>query len=1499
MLRKPIILMFTLVSVFAALALTTAASASAAQRIDMKVLLLGTSTTEPDFVSWQSALQREGVPFETIITSAGHTPITAATLSDTLANGTPEGKYQGIIVSVGNLPVCTSTCVSTLSQTEWAALEEYEQTFNVRQITGDVFPGANFGLNSPTVSGEFAKGAQGTLTTEGKTVFPYLKGTVPMDTGTYGYQATPLTTQVTGASYHTLVSGPGSSALVGIYTDPTGVQEMVETFDQNQNQLQAELLRHGAINWVTRGVYFGDQRNYLETDIDDNFLPDDTWNTETHTTDYTPANALREEPVDVEYAAKWGASNNFRIDMLFNGGGSATYAENQTTGIDPLVAAFATYKNSFGWINHTYDHPNLDIGCATQAYAEAEIAENNTWVATNLGLTESTSPTAALGNDNPSVVVTGEHSGLANLLPGNPGVVDPPNLSFAEAEVSESKEKGSLTPGSYTYAVTDDFAANGGQSIASISSPVTVAGTGATGAGTVSLSWQAVCHAAQFKIYREVTGSNKWELIETLNAPTAAPPNAWFANPTVNTAVTGGGPLEVTFTDTGQKKGTPVSGLPAVSESVETPYPENPNLSAAFTGVGIKFFGADASKAYPNPAIAGSITPAYPAGTSFTDGTAQSIPRYPTNIYYNASTEAQEVDEFNTLYTPTSQGGKCTASSTTTCESSPATFASVVSDVDTNMFQHMMGNDPRPHYFHQPNMMGSPPPGPATAGTPPATSPTVGDGLYYSVMNPLLEQYNSYFNAPLEQPTMAQIGAVLGEQQEWSAASASQVSGYIEGKKITITNSGSSAVNTPLTGVTGVGSSYGGITSGWTSAPAATSTHEAPTTWPVAPEPVQEAPQGSWVGKYGSSGYVLAGWDGAQDASNMPNVTETLVQGSRYQWAPNTTDVRALQSPDGSTRNAAADYDAKEVKVQLGFATAYTGNLRLYAVDWDSLGRRETITVNDGSGPRSVPLNTSFSKGAWVTFPVNVAAGGTVSINVVNNIVPATTNAVLSGIFLGENGAPPVASGQELSEGGWVGSFGSAGYDLAGWDGSVGDVSYMPNATVSLVQGSRWQWIANTTDPRALSEPGQLTRNAATYYDPKQIDVQLSFPAAYTGDIHLYAVDWDSTARRETISVNGQVAVLSSSFNKGAWVSFPISVKAGGTVTVTVDRTAGLNAVLSGIFLGDAGSPPAPTVASAPQGAWTKTVGSAGYDLASWNGSSGDVSYLPGASLNLVQGNRWQWAANSADPRALTDPAGATANIGTYYDPNEIQLQLNFKEAYKGNLHLYAVDWDHLTRREIITVNGQSVALGDFSEGAWVSFPINVEAGGTVTITVDRTFGLNAVLSGIFLGEGAPPTPTVASAPQGNWVGTYGKEGYDLAGWEGESDLTSLTKASLTVEQASRYTWTGSTEDVRALESPDKTTRTAATYYDPNEIKLKLTFSAAYTGTLHLYALDWDSQGRREIISVNGQVAVLSNEFVNGAWVSFPVSVEAGGTVAITVSRLAGSNAVLSGIFLG
>jgi hypothetical protein len=54
--------------------------------------------------------------------------------------------------------------------------------------------------------------------------------------------------------------------------------------------------------------------------------------------------------------------------------------------------------------------------------------------------------------------------------------------------------------------------------------------------------------------------------------------------------------------------------------------------------------------------------------------------------------------------------------------------------------------------------------------------------------------------------------------------------------------------------------------------------------------------------------------------------------------ASNTSDVRALENTAGSSRIAAAYYDSKQVWLQLTFGSAFSGNLGLYAVDWDSQG---------------------------------------------------------------------------------------------------------------------------------------------------------------------------------------------------------------------------------------------------------------------------------------------------------------------------------------------------------------------------------------------------------------------------------------------------------------------------------------------------------------------------------------------------------------------------------
>src|ERR1700751_4952997 len=81
--------------------------------------------------------------------------------------------------------------------------------------------------------------------------------------------------------------------------------------------------------------------------------------------------------------------------------------------IDPLLGALLAHRDAFGWINHTYRHLNLDA--VSQAEIEAENQGNIDWA-------------AGVGIDlEPGALVTGAHSGLANLAavpprPENPGM---------------------------------------------------------------------------------------------------------------------------------------------------------------------------------------------------------------------------------------------------------------------------------------------------------------------------------------------------------------------------------------------------------------------------------------------------------------------------------------------------------------------------------------------------------------------------------------------------------------------------------------------------------------------------------------------------------------------------------------------------------------------------------------------------------------------------------------------------------------------------------------------------------------------------------------------------------------------------------------------------------------------------------------------------------------------------------------------------------------------
>jgi hypothetical protein len=225
---------------------------------------------------------------------------------------------------------------------------------------------------------------------------------------------------------------------------------------------------------------------------------------------------------------------------------------------------------------------------------------------------------------------------------------------------------------------------------------------------------------------------------------------------------------------------------------------DNPNYAAAVTANGLKVIGADASR---EPGAR-------------TVGSALTVPRHPVAVYYNVSTEAEEVSEYNWFYASAANGGSGSCAlnpATTSCMASaldPATgFKRYILPSDAAYdLTFILANDPRPFYAHVSNLTGP-------------------DYLGLQLIDKILSIYRTSFaaSAPLVNLSMTQASQVLTRQQDWAAAgmsAAPTATGYVQGGVVTISNPG--AALTPVTvpmgttqNGTGFGEAYAGELSGW------------------------------------------------------------------------------------------------------------------------------------------------------------------------------------------------------------------------------------------------------------------------------------------------------------------------------------------------------------------------------------------------------------------------------------------------------------------------------------------------------------------------------------------------------------------------------------------------------------------------------------------------------------------------------------------------------------
>src|SRR5664280_2146028 len=161
------VLVATLVSVVA-----RSAAAATPVQLNLNVLLIGTASPDPTTAAWQSALSSEGVAYTSVTASGSYGAETV--LLPALTTGSV-GNFNGVVLA---------DSPSAFAVGQLSALDTYESSYGVRQVDGYMYPIPAQGITE--VSGGALTGTA-QLTPAGLAALPGLKGTVPFDTGTYGY----------------------------------------------------------------------------------------------------------------------------------------------------------------------------------------------------------------------------------------------------------------------------------------------------------------------------------------------------------------------------------------------------------------------------------------------------------------------------------------------------------------------------------------------------------------------------------------------------------------------------------------------------------------------------------------------------------------------------------------------------------------------------------------------------------------------------------------------------------------------------------------------------------------------------------------------------------------------------------------------------------------------------------------------------------------------------------------------------------------------------------------------------------------------------------------------------------------------------------------------------------------------------------------------------------------------------------------------------------------
>ena len=396
-----------------------AVTSTSACGTDLRLLVISADGTEVALSAIRWTLDYLGTPYTLYIATQN-----PGGLSQTMLEQGCRALFNGVILTTASLGYSADqgqTWQSALTPLEWQTLQQYEAVHRVRQVSWFTFPTPDIGFQWGTAIDTSQSPVTVQLTFIGQLVFPYLNSATPIQIGTGGnkksysypvYSPNPLQIQNAytylakplDASTTPLAVDAKGNAVAAIHRFADGRESLALTFDSNPNLLHNQLFSYGVINWVNKGLFLGERHVYMSAQIDDLFIPDTRWTAQTAcgTNLNDTGVELRIAGADLKSVIAWQErlrqypnTPNLRLTMAFNGSGADVR--------DGLTRTAKNDQDKLYWVNHTFDHPNLDEVDAQTA--TDQITLNND-IASTLGFSR-----YSIEN-----LVTPEVSGLTNPL---------------------------------------------------------------------------------------------------------------------------------------------------------------------------------------------------------------------------------------------------------------------------------------------------------------------------------------------------------------------------------------------------------------------------------------------------------------------------------------------------------------------------------------------------------------------------------------------------------------------------------------------------------------------------------------------------------------------------------------------------------------------------------------------------------------------------------------------------------------------------------------------------------------------------------------------------------------------------------------------------------------------------------------------------------------------------------------------------------------------------